>query len=189
MRKIQKGDTEAENKLLILYNAQIIHKVTYAIGRKNDDRKDLVNDIQIAIILSLRSGKYDLNKNTPLGSYIFGITMNKLRDYYKSRKIKSRIINDNNIDKYKSNIKQFDLENKELGKILRILLKKLKMKYKEVLYLKYFKQFSVQEISKKINLPPRKVSERLHYALKLLRKECKRKNIFSIFQCLLLISI
>ena len=84
---------------------------------------------------------------------------------------------------------EYELERKETQDILRNLLKKLKLKYKEVLYLKYYEELSVNEISERIKLPPRRVSERLHYGVKLLRRECKKENIFSILWGFLLIYI
>ena len=83
----------------------------------------------------------------------------------------------------------YEIERKETRDIMRDLLKKLKVKYKEVLYLKYYEDLSVAEISARIGLPPRRVSERLNYSVKLLRKECDKANIFSILRGFVLIYV
>ena len=75
---------------------------------------------------------------------------------------------------------EYLFENEEL-KNLRDLLKGLPSKYKEVLDLRFFAELSVQEISDRIGLPPRRVSERINYALKLARKAIKKRKLFSIF--------
>jgi RNA polymerase sigma factor (sigma-70 family) len=55
-------------------------------------------------------------------------------------------------------------------------LQALEFKYKEALELRYFKELSVPEISAQLGIPPRRVSERIHYALKLLRQAYQKKQ-------------
>ena len=83
----------------------------------------------------------------------------------------------------------FELEKEEIRVILRKLIIKLKPKYQEVLYLRFFKEYSIDEISTTIRLPHRRVSERIHYAIKLLRSQCEKDNLFSILRSILIILI
>jgi DNA-directed RNA polymerase specialized sigma24 family protein len=61
--------------------------------------------------------------------------------------------------------------------------------YREALELRYLQEFSIQEMSEKLGIPPRRVSERIHYALKLLRKAWKSAKILSISGLTLLLPL
>ena len=63
--------------------------------------------------------------------------------------------------------------------MIKKALKNLKGKYQEVLFLKFFEELSVKEISDRLNLPTRRVSERINYALKLIKKEIERTGYFA----------
>jgi len=49
----------------------------------------------------------------------------------------------------------------------------LKPKYRDVLYFYYYQELSREEVAARLGISPRKVSELVNYALKLLRKEMK----------------
>lgn len=181
--RIQTGDIRAEQELLTHFHIRIARKVRIDLGTANEDWKDIVNEVQLALIESLRKGRFDVHKGTPLGSYVFGITVNKIRDYFKTRKKLSNFSSDLLQERNLIYEEKSSFEAQELRKTLRKLLAGLKVKYKEVLYLRYYQEYTVSEISQMINIPPRRVSERINYALKLLRKECQKRNFFSIFTC------
>ncbi|MCB0266025.1 MAG: hypothetical protein KDH98_22980 [Calditrichaeota bacterium] len=60
-------------------------------------------------------------------------------------------------------------------------------KYRKILDMRYFQELSIQEISQITGLAPKRISERIHYALKLMKSECKKFNLFSIFNLLMLL--
>ena len=72
------------------------------------------------------------------------------------------------------------LERAELKDLLKEALNTLSPKYREALELRFLKEYSIQEISEKLEMSPRRVSERIHYALKLIRKVCEDAKIVSI---------
>ena len=115
------------------------------------------------------------------------MTNNKIRDWFKRGKKEKRYLDDDPPSpEIAAATEEYLLENKELRTVLRALLKKLAPRYKEVLDKRFFEELSVQEISEQIGIPPRRVSERIHYALKCLRKACKEKKISSILKTILL---
>ncbi len=188
VQRIAQQDTLAERELLSLFGSRIARKVKYAIGAGNDDWKDLVNDIILAVLENLRNGKFDMQRGTPLGSYIYGITNNKIHDYYKLRK---RQIQYQPLERGADFdvAGEFEIERRELQALMKEMLKKLKYKYQQVLYLRYYEELSIAEISERIDLPPRRVSERINYAIKLLQKEIRKRKYFSIFTGIFLITI
>ncbi|MDZ7391614.1 MAG: sigma-70 family RNA polymerase sigma factor [candidate division KSB1 bacterium] len=186
---IQAGSLQAESELLLHFRQRIIHKVRFSLGLSNKDWEDVVSEVQLALLSSLRHGRFDVSKGVPLGSYVYAITMNKIRDYFKQHKKEQTVIADPGSENDMVVEEEDSLEHQELKTFLRGGLARLKLKYREVLYLRYFKEYSITQISQEIKLPPRRVSERIHYALKLLREQCKKEDFFSIFEWFLLICI
>jgi len=188
VERIQSGETKAETELFKKYSTQIARMVSHKLGVGNTDWRDLAGDIQMVLLISLRQGKFDMNRGASLGSYIYGITVNIIRDYFKTQK-KRPLITESLSERLVGVAEAYDIEKKETQLLLYTLINKLKLKYKEVLYLRYYKELSITEISEKINLPPRRVSERINYALKLIRKKCEKEEFFSIFGSVFLIFI
>jgi len=187
IERIRAGnDHEAETELLARYGPRIEKKVNYYLGQSNPYRLDIINESKIAVILSLREGRFDLSKELPLGSYIYGLTRNKINDYFRNRQFDQPITSDVIQDSSQITDISAELEREELRNIIRTHLHSLNTKLQEVLYLKFYENLTVTEISKKINLPPKRVSERIHYALKKLKKKCKNEKFLSIFLLFLL---
>ncbi|MBN1351749.1 sigma-70 family RNA polymerase sigma factor [candidate division KSB1 bacterium] len=189
VKRIAAGDQSGETELFAHFNLRIIRKVRLSLGAGNEDWQDVVSEIQLAILASLRKGMFDLQKEIPLGSYVYGIMMNKIRDYFKVAKKRAM---ETQISSAHHDIGAEDepeFEKQEIRLLVKNKLEKLRLKYKEVLYLRYYKNLSISQISAEIDLPPRRVSERLNYAIKLLRKECENSNLFSILQNALIITL
>jgi RNA polymerase sigma factor (sigma-70 family) len=182
LERIRSGtDNEAETELLARYGQRIERKVNYYIGYNNPDSSDIISESKIAVLLSLREGRFDPSKNIPLGSYIHGITKNKIKDYFKFKQTDRTTSIDVIEDSSLSSDISGELERKELRDIMRIYLSSLDIKFQEVLHLKFYEQLTITEISSRINLPPKRVSERIHYALKKMKKKCKKEKYLSIF--------
>ncbi len=179
--RIRQGDPSAEQELFAHYCTRIVRKIRISVGIANEDWKDILSEVQIALLYSLRDGQFDISKSDNLGSYVYGITMKKIYNYFKSKKQQNVLpINADNIYEPTADILEL-YEQQELRDGIRSLLKRLKIKYKKVLYLRYYEGYSVAEIGQLLSLPSRRVSERLHYALKLLKKECRKEKIFQYF--------
>ena len=188
VRRIRAGDQESEKELFKRFNAKIINLVSLNLGKSSQHWEDVVAETQFAVLVSLREGKYDPEKGVSLSSYIYGIAMNKIRDFYKFAKKETMVSSETHVETLKINIREnTELEQEELRQLLREAMNQLKRKYKEVLYLRYYEELSIGEISERLKLPPRRVSERIHYALKLLRKKCEKEKYFSILSVIFLI--
>lgn len=175
------GDTDAENQLFLHFKERIEFLVRARLRNKvsSDDQKDILSDAKQAILLSLRKGGFDSTKGKPLEAYIAGIVSNVVALYFRDL---SKTPQTEDIDRYNrlesfSNplIEILDSEKKE---ILKSALASLNDKYKQVLLLRIYEEQSIEEISNKIGIEKRRVSERINYALKLLLKELKKKNYF-----------
>lgn len=182
VERISSGnDRKAEAALFDRYGPRIERKVNYYLGQNNPHSSDIINDAKMAVLVSLRKGMFDVSQEVPLGSYIYAITKNKITDYYKERKDDRTVTLDDAKDPSKGTDIIAELERKELRNALRTYLSSLDIKYQEALYLKFYDDLTIPEISEKIGLPPKRVSERIHYALKILKKKCKKEKKLSIF--------
>ena len=178
IEKIQGGDRDAENQLISLSADKISIVVHRRIGREHENCKDLIQDIFVAVLESLRASQFDPLKGQSLQSYIYGITRNKIRDYFKCQSKKEFLReNPSTMVQVEAGMHS-NLEKEELRDRLRYGITKLKKKYREVLFLRYFEELSISEISERIGSPKRRVSERINYAIKLLKKECDKLSIF-----------
>jgi RNA polymerase sigma-70 factor (ECF subfamily) len=171
VRRIQSGDATAESELFKKYKDPILWKICRHIKTDSENIKDLAGEIYLAILEGLRKPSFQPEKWETLEAYVWGVTNNKIRDWFKKEKRENKIFTDDPpSEEVAAASAEYLLENEELAALLRTCLKALKPKYKEALELRYFKELSMPEISALLGLPPRRVSERIHYALKRLRK-------------------
>jgi RNA polymerase sigma-70 factor (ECF subfamily) len=176
VERIRTGDVIAEKELFLRYKNPIHWKVLRRIDTDVENIKDLVSEIFLAIIEGVRKTSFQPERWDSLDAYVWGITNHKINDWFKKKKVERRILDcDPPSEDIAASTEEYFLEKKELAEIARKLLKGLPAKYKEALDLRYFQELSIREISAQLGLAPRRVSERIHYALKLLRKAFHKK--------------
>lgn len=181
IEKIIAGDSEAENRLFLHFKERIEFLVRVRLRNKvsSDHQADIISEVRLAILLSLRKGGFDPTKGKPLEAYIAGIASNVVAMNFRNLK-KEKIRED--IDKHHS-LKDFnnplsEILDSEKREKLKKALNKIDNKYRDVLIMRIYDELSIEEISDKIGIEKRRVSERINYALKLLLKELKRQKYF-----------
>lgn len=192
LKKIATGDPHAENELFQHFNLHITTIVqTRLRGRVSfEDQKDLVAEIHLGLLQSLRKGSFDASRGLKLSTYIAGIVNNTIAQYYR-KKARNREFAQPELPEYHENCKSvldvlLDAENK---KKLKKKLGKLKSRHQKVLLLRYYENRSIAEISELLDLEHKKVIDRLHYALKRFVEECQKDHYFSILSIFLQIII
>ncbi|MFC2161304.1 RNA polymerase sigma factor [Acidobacteriota bacterium] len=146
------------------YRPIISFKVKKAIGARTPDWEDVVNEVLLNVIDKLE--KSEFRGESSIGTFIYTITSRRIIDYIRK---KSKVL------KYAPEPNPYssphqDVEEEERAQHMAGLLEQLKPKYKEILYLYYYKDLSRDEVAEHLNISPRRVSERVNYAQKLLRK-------------------
>ncbi len=146
------------------YKPIVSFRVKKSLGAQTPDWEDVVNEIMVNVIEKLESGNF--RGDSTIGTFIYTITSRRIIDFIRK---KSKVL------KYAPEVSSpplpcENIENKERAEHLAQCLKKLKPKYKEVLYLYYYKEFSREEAAQELGITPQKVSERVNYAQKLLKK-------------------
>jgi len=151
------------------YRPIISYRVKKSIGAHTPDWEDIVNEILINVIEKLK--KNEFRGDSSIGTFIYTITQRRIIDFIRK---KSRVL------KHAPDTTPFPtplekVEDKERADMVATAIEKLKPKYKEILYLYYYKELSREEVAQRLGIPTRRVSERVNYAQKLLRKMIKKR--------------
>jgi RNA polymerase sigma factor (sigma-70 family) len=161
---IRAGDPEAEAELCRRFRAKIRRKVEAALPG-DQDCEDLTDDILQGAISTLRRGAF--RGECQLGTFLHAVARNKIAEHLRRRRPETRPlyeeIPDRGISPEEAALRE------EVGRAIRDSLKRLKPKYREVLYLYYYRGMSVGQIAERLGIPARRVSERKDYALKVIR--------------------
>jgi RNA polymerase sigma-70 factor (ECF subfamily) len=149
------------------YRPVVSFRVKKSIGVQTPDWEDVVNEIMINVVEKLKKGEF--RGDSSVGTFIYTITSRRIIDFIRK---KSKVLKHApEPDPYLSPHEH--VENIERAQWIADSIKKLKPKYKEVLFLYYYQELSREEVAKKLKISPRRVSERVNYAQKLLRKVMK----------------
>jgi RNA polymerase sigma-70 factor (ECF subfamily) len=151
----QDGDAEAMEKLVRRWQRRLWQHAF----RLTSDRQ-AAWDITQQSWLGIIKGLTKLHDPANFKAWAYGITTNKSIDWFRKTKAAEHI----SIEEIEE---QQHKEKTDTG--LNELLEKLDIRKKAVLYLYYFEQFSVPEISVALKIPKGTVKSRLHNA----RKELK----------------
>jgi RNA polymerase sigma-70 factor (ECF subfamily) len=155
------------DEIIAKYRPIITFKVKKSIGGQTPDWEDVANEIITNVIDKVKSGEF--RGESSIGTYIFTITKRRIIDHIRG---KSKILRHApEADPFPQPHIYF--ENKEKAETLANAIESLKPKYKEVLYLYYYKDLSREEVAQKLGIPPNRVSERVNYAQKILKKILK----------------
>ena len=165
-------NTKTENlnldNILAKYRPIVSFRVRKSLGVHNPDWEDIVNEVMTNVIEKIKTGEF--RGDCSIGTFIFTITTRRIIDYIRR---KTRVL------KYApepaSSPDPYDyIENKERAELMVESIKKLKPKYREVLYLYIYKSLSREEVAEILGISPRRVSERVNYSQKLLKKILKK---------------
>lgn len=169
MKKVEKTDNNLNiEEIITKFKPVVSFRVKRSLGTRTPDWEDVVDEIMINVIEKIEKGEF--RGESSIGTFIFTITSRRIIDHIRK---KSKVL------KYAPEPKPLpqpheQIENKERSKSIAKAIEKLKPKYKEVLYLYYYMELSRQETAKKLGISPRRVSERVNYAHKLLKKMMKK---------------
>ncbi|MFQ6069019.1 MAG: sigma-70 family RNA polymerase sigma factor [Candidatus Aminicenantales bacterium] len=155
-------------ELVSRYRPVIGFKVKKALGYRNPEWEDVTNEILTNVMEKIKKGEF--RGESSVGTFIYTIARRRIIDYIRE---KGKILE---YTPQPADFPQPDevVENRERAEMLAEAIKKLKPKYREVLYLYYYKEMSRQEVARKLGITPARVSERVDYAQKLLKKILKK---------------
>lgn len=154
--------------LIAQYRPVVSFRVRRALGGDIPDWEDVVNEILTQVLEKVRNGEF--RGESSLGTFIYTVTSRRIVDFIRQ---KTKILKSGPEPAVPPDPLE-SLESSERAAQLARNIRQLKPKYRDVLFLFYFQEHPREEVARRLGITPSKVSERLHYAQKLLRKKIKK---------------
>ncbi len=174
-----KGDEKAYAELLERYKDAIYYMLLKMVNNKND-----AEDLTIEAFGKAFKNIEQYAPNYAFSTWLFKIATNNCIDFI--RKKKANIISIDNGDEneevsppsLQSNTldPEKDMIKNQKVKLMRSVVHKLKPRYRKLVELRYFKEYSYEEIAQELNLPLGTVKAQLFRARELLFNILKNKD-------------
>lgn len=157
---------EIIDQLMQEYSDDILHLV-YTYVKNRTTAEDLTQEIFIKCYEKLNQ----FNQQATLKTWVYSIASNHCKDYLRSWHYRKITLSDKILDYIPSKSKQVEEEiiaNSE-GNILINAVMNLPLKYREVVFLHYYEELSLAEISKITSVNINTIKTRLKRAKELLK--------------------
>lgn len=179
----EQGDQQAYAQLMERYRKPLYHTMLKMV-KNTDDAEDLTIEAFAKAFKGLKKFK----KEYTFSTWLFRIATNNCIDFIRKKKLETLSIHssfkDDNGEEVAIDVKDHNLDPQELAikdqkaEIMKLFVTKLPHKYRRLVELRYFKEFSYDEIAKSIDIPLGTVKAQLHRAKELLFDMVKdKKNI------------
>ncbi|MBU0597627.1 RNA polymerase sigma factor, partial [Patescibacteria group bacterium] len=130
------------------YEAKLSRYIYRISSSSQEDIEDLLQETFLTVYRNLN----DFDHKLKFSSWIYRITHNKVISHYRKSKARAQLISGEEGDKFLSMIKDDQevdqiVNDKITGEVLAKLFRKIDVKYKEVLVLRYLEEKDYHEIS------------------------------------------
>jgi RNA polymerase sigma factor (sigma-70 family) len=149
------------------YRPLVSCRVRKALGPANPDWEDVVNEVLTQAITKIRNGEFR-GESSP-GTFIYIIASRRIIDYIRQKTRVLRHVPEP--EPYPD--PHATIEKREREEAIARAIRSLKPKFQKILYLYYYKDLTREEVARSMGLSPRRVSERVNYAIQLVRKSLK----------------
>jgi len=158
-RAIEKGDQKAYAELMSRYRDSI-----YFLLLKMVNNKDDAEDLTIEAFGKAFSRLHQYTPNYAFSTWLFKIASNNAIDFIRKRKLENLTSIDKPLGNDESGELTMDIKSENMDpeesvikkqkiKMMREVVEKLKPRYRELVELRYFKEYSYEEIAEQLNLP------------------------------------
>ncbi|MGF2716394.1 sigma-70 family RNA polymerase sigma factor [Bacillus cereus] len=166
--KMESGDQEAFQVIYKLTSKDIYRTVVFLLGNQHQDVDDIVNEVYIKMWKSVTN--YDMNRSFRF--WLHGLVVKQVQDWRRKSWRRFRISEKKKMyEQDRSYIMDEGILHKETRSELVEVVQKLSYKHREVVIMRYFHEYSLDEIAALLQIPVGTVKSRLHIALKRLRTE------------------
>jgi len=133
---------------LLRYWPQISYRVKNSIGRSTPDWEDVGSEILLGVIEAIRKGSF--RGESALGTFIYTVTTHKIVDFIrqKNKALLPVLESGQGFDP------SIQVEKQERVRLVAELLKKLRPRYADILYLHYYLDLSRNEIARIYGISP-----------------------------------
>ncbi|MEF7636192.1 sigma-70 family RNA polymerase sigma factor [Bacillus thuringiensis] len=169
--KMESGDQEAF-QIIYEYTCKDIYRtVVFLVGSQNQDVDDIVNEVYINMWKSIRN--YDMNRSFRF--WLHGLVVKEVQDWRRKSWRRFRIFEKKKMyEQDRSYIMDEAILHKETRSELVEVVQNLSYKHREVVIMRYFHEYRLDEIAALLQTPIGTVKSRLHTALKRLRMEMEQ---------------
>ncbi|WP_321438021.1 RNA polymerase sigma factor [uncultured Bacteroides sp.] len=164
--EIKKGNNN-EWRILFRENAEFL----YAYGMKMVHNEDLVKDTVQELFLHIYEKRSTLSKPQFIKAYLCSGLRNRLINELKKESPESLEEGDYRFDLYIDAENSEKYEEEKQYKKIQTLLDRLTNRQREVIYLKYFKGLSNEEIAKALDINKQSVANLISDGLKQMKKD------------------
>jgi RNA polymerase sigma-70 factor (ECF subfamily) len=153
------------DRMIAEFRPKVGFKVKRSLGFFNPDWEDITNEVLAQAVEKIQSGEF--RGDSAVGTFIYTITVRRIVDYIRQ---KTRVLRQAPEPESPADPLTAVATDEEVERLARAV-KGLKPKYREVLELYYYRQYSREETARRLRITPSKVSERANYARKLLKRK------------------
>ena len=154
------GDKEKETEFNSAYDlyADMLYKIAFLHTADKDESEDILQEVFIKLLYKSPTFKSSEHKK----AWLIKTTVNQCKDFLKSSRRKVLPLNDEILGDEPFDERKLDVRNKLL---------KLDAKYKTVLFLYYYEDYTVEMIAATLSLSKSNVKMRLKRGRELLKNE------------------
>jgi len=178
---VKENDEQAYAMLMERYNKPVYHMILKMV-RNVDDAEDLTIEAFAKAFKNL----YKFKKDFTFSTWLFRIATNNAIDFIRKKKLDTMSLNTSYQDESGTNI-TIDVKDKNLNpqeeaikaqkiELIQLFVTKLPAKYQRLVRLRYFSEFSYEEIARELEAPLGTVKAQLHRARELLQDLVKGKK-------------
>ena len=178
---VDNGDEQAFASLMKRYKNPVYHMILKMV-RNVDDAEDLTIEAFAKAFKNLSRFKKDYTFST----WLFRIATNNAIDFIRKKRLETYSLNtsftDDNGESVNIDVKdanrnpQEEAINTQKIQMVRLFVDKLPAKYQRLVKLRYFKEYSYDEIAKELEAPLGTVKAQLHRARELMYELIKNKK-------------
>lgn len=167
IKKIKEGDVEAFDALYHCYSNKLYHFI-YGLVKNQDLAKDLLQEV----FLNLWEKREQVDLNLSFDNYIFTITYNAVRKYFRKKSVELRAVDHllRNSPEYLEDVEGTIIYS-ELLELANKTIENLPPQRKIVYKLSKQEGMKLKEIAGKLDISPRTAENHLAKALKYLKEE------------------
>ncbi len=182
VERAKNKDEKAYELLMNRYRTSVYHLILRMV-KKVDDAEDLTIEAFAKAFINI----YRYNPDFAFSTWLFRIATNNCIDFIRKKKLNTTSIDagiksDNGDETIQLQIvdtglnpQQHFIRNQKI-ELMRMVVKNLPEKYQELVKLRYFKEYSYEEISNELKLPLGTVKAQLHRSRDMLFKMLKDKK-------------
>ena len=178
---VKENDEQAYAMLMGRYKRPVYHMILKMV-RNVDDAEDLTIEAFAKAFKNLHRFKKDFTFST----WLFRIATNNAIDFIRKKKLETMSLDtsftDDNGESVKIDVEDHNLNPQEEAiksqkiELIQLFVTKLPPKYQRLVRLRYFKEYSYEEIAEELNAPLGTIKAQLHRARELMYDLVKNKK-------------